>query len=1290
MGDIPKKDLNQFELNTTERLKRALLENLRNNKKSKQVIQLNGKSSLVFANLAALTLASCGGGGGGGSSSPAPVAAATLSFSSQSFTFDEDTPGTFSISAPTNGSGTVTITVDSIPSGLTLTASDGTLLTAGTELTTSQLSNISFSSDENANSSLNTFGNLVLTASDGSNSSTANISFTVTPVNDVPTLVANSFSFTEDTASSFDISVVEVDGDTLTITVDQLPTEGTLTLADGTAIAVGDSITIQNLEGLVFTPNADVNSDTTTIGDLILSIADGTVTESNSISLVVSAVNDAPVLGTIAAVDVLETVAADATLLTLAGTDVDGDTLTYSLTGDDADLFNVDSSGNVSFKVSPNFKNPGDTGLDNTYNMSLTVTDAAGATASSALAINILDVKPSGQAIDGYLVGATVWVDLDGDGIKAENEPETTTDKTGAFEFEDDIPLNTDIYVEGGYDLGTGKPNEQKFKLTTSVTGDGAEALVISPVSTQISRAYAKSGVTLAEAQEKVGKAYGLDQVFDNLTNFDPIALAYSATSNEQAQAALTAQARNIMVSSLGELSKKVSEYFSTEIAPTTRSQISDIFKFGTETLRYSSWDSGVDLQEQPRIVIELEGFEDLLASTSETFNEKIVEAILSSDDLTKIFEMKTDGTGQFDVVIGNATSAIILEIKNLILSEMGFDPATNFTTFKDLNGYTGETVTFLGATKTMGEWAVIMTDILDSQMPDPYSGRVNFGPEGGVTDMVGKHYAENMVKMVRLMETMTGLTFENLTDSQIDQLVDMGFEYSRASTFNDSYSRWVPFDEFGQELWSQSIDFKFSGERLRYDSNGNEIQGNTGQWQLTAEQVKAYLKDPTLQIKDGNWGNEFSTYNWTTKTGDLGVYLALAEGRTPEEVTTLMNGISATPASITNFTDILTASFAQGTKVFQNLVTSALDFTLDKFENFVEKTLDYQNDEVRLAQEAIGLPVSTVKTVTIPVADATITVTVVDGKFHFNGSLASATTLKSGATYTFDQSDPSNAGNPIRFSETIDGINAGGTELTTGITSSGTLGEAGAITTLLATDSTPAALYIYSEARIGMGNETLMTVSPAVTMELQTTTGIGWQLDPNYGDLNPVIEEFGDFSYAITGGPDAALFRISDEGTSSFKDVAPDPNNPNDSDANGEYLITITVTDNSDGFTQDIEYVLEFPDWNESRTYAAATHPSLDPSQQVIVVEEGRWFADTGHFDENTGENVRLQAGVKLNVTGLEDNTSWLELREFDDQGNPIKDNQFFSIRTDDETGDYYLNYQNPDGAPVFDFESL
>ena len=135
-----------------------------------------------------------------------------------------------------------------------------------------------------------------------------------------------------------------------------------------------------------------------------------------------------------------------------------------------------------------------------------------------------------------------------------------------------------------------------------------------------------------------------------------------------------------------------------------------------------------MDIDTQPRIVIELGESEDRLDSTSDTFNDKIVEAILASDDLTKIFEMKADGTGQFDQVITEATSAIILEIKNLILAEMGFDPATNFTTFRSMDGYTGESVTFLGSTKTMGEWAVLMVDVLDSQQPDPYLGRVNFG----------------------------------------------------------------------------------------------------------------------------------------------------------------------------------------------------------------------------------------------------------------------------------------------------------------------------------------------------------------------------------------------------------------------------------------------------------------------------------------------------------------------------------------------------------------------------------
>ena len=255
---------------------------------------------------------------------------------------------------------------------------------------------------------------------------------------------------------------------------------------------------------------------------------------------------------------------------------------------------------------------------------------------------------PRGQAIDGYLVGATVFHDVNGNGIQDTGEPFATTDQTGAFELDATLAEGDTLYVKGGYDLGTGKPNDHTFKLTVSSTGAaGGEALVVSPVSTQVSRAYAKSGVTLEQALAKVGAAYGLDEAFPNLTNFDPIALAYGATTDAQAKAALTAQAKNIMVSTLGEVSKKVSEYFTTEIAPTVRKNITNLFSIGTQTLRYSSWDSNVDLKSQPRISIELEGFEALLAQASETFNDKIIEAILASTDIDNLFEMKIDWSTQ-------------------------------------------------------------------------------------------------------------------------------------------------------------------------------------------------------------------------------------------------------------------------------------------------------------------------------------------------------------------------------------------------------------------------------------------------------------------------------------------------------------------------------------------------------------------------------------------------------------------------------------------------------------------
>ena len=78
--------------------------------------------------------------------------------------------------------------------------------------------------------------------------------------------------------------------------------------------------------------------------------------------------------------------------------DVDGDTLTYSITGGvDASLFNIDANtGVVSFITAPDFENPGDNDGDNNYQITLQVSDGNGGTQSRNVTIRVTDVGGEG------------------------------------------------------------------------------------------------------------------------------------------------------------------------------------------------------------------------------------------------------------------------------------------------------------------------------------------------------------------------------------------------------------------------------------------------------------------------------------------------------------------------------------------------------------------------------------------------------------------------------------------------------------------------------------------------------------------------------------------------------------------------------------------------------------------------------------------------------------------------------------------------------------------------------
>ena len=226
-------------------------------------------------------------------------------------------------------------------------------------------------------------------------SAPAAVSITVASVNDAPVADAQSVTTNEDTAKAIALSASDANGDPLTFSIVSGPSHGALT---GTGAA------------RTYTPDANFSGP----DSFVFTVNDGTLDSNTAtVSITVSPLNDPPV----AVSQSVETPEDAAKAITLQGSDIDGDTRSFTVTSGPSHGVLTGSGANRTYTPQANYAGPdsftfvvNDTSVDsNVATVSITVTPVN----DTPVANNQSTSTPESVAKSVALTGS----DLDGDAL---------------------------------------------------------------------------------------------------------------------------------------------------------------------------------------------------------------------------------------------------------------------------------------------------------------------------------------------------------------------------------------------------------------------------------------------------------------------------------------------------------------------------------------------------------------------------------------------------------------------------------------------------------------------------------------------------------------------------------------------------------------------------------------------------------------------------------------------------------------------------------------------------------
>ncbi|MBS9993095.1 tandem-95 repeat protein [Vibrio alginolyticus] len=309
----------------------------------------------------------------------------------------------------------------------------------------------SFAPNENFNGDLN----FSFDVSDGTDTVSANVDVSVTPVNDPP--VAGSTSYTVHEDNSITISDAQLlanssdlEGDVSTDSVSYSGSDGVLQInGDGT---------------YTFSPNENFNGEVTL--DVVVADEEG-ATDATTAGITVLEVNDPPVAGpTSYTIDEDSVLTFSESQVLLNASDVEGDVELVGISYDGPDgIFTVNDDGTCSFAPNENFN--GQVQLD------VTIRDEDGAEVDTVINVNVLpinDAPVSGDLAysvneDGAITLSQEQLfsqasDIEGDGLTAsdltvDGNATVTANDDGSFTITPDADFNGDIDIQFNITDGT-------------------------------------------------------------------------------------------------------------------------------------------------------------------------------------------------------------------------------------------------------------------------------------------------------------------------------------------------------------------------------------------------------------------------------------------------------------------------------------------------------------------------------------------------------------------------------------------------------------------------------------------------------------------------------------------------------------------------------------------------------------------------------------------------------------------------------------------------------------------